>query len=75
MFLDLFDYIFSQLFKELIFIEGKVASLTYADLKTYQFLDNPQHVALGADQLSPMMKLPRFRLQNQLKKRLKMSQL
>lgn len=44
--LDLFDYIFSQLFKELIFIEGKVASLTYADLKTYQFLDNPQHVAL-----------------------------
>ena len=44
--LDLFDYIFSQLFRELIFIEGKVASLTYADLKTYQFLDNPQHVAL-----------------------------
>ena len=43
---DLFDYIFSQLFRELIFIEGKVASLTYADLKTYQFLDNPQHVAL-----------------------------
>ena len=54
--LDLFDYIFSQLFKELIFIEGKVASLTYADLKTYQFLDNPQHVHLSFDQLSPMMK-------------------
>ena len=31
--LDLFDYIFSQLFKELIFIEGKVASLTSSDLK------------------------------------------
>ena len=45
--LDLFDYIFSHLFKELIFIEGKVASLAYADLKTYQFLDNPQHVALA----------------------------
>ena len=45
--LDLFDYIFSHLFKELIFIEGKVASLAYADLNTYQFLDNPQHVALA----------------------------
>ncbi|MBM7643268.1 heat-inducible transcriptional repressor HrcA [Streptococcus loxodontisalivarius] len=45
--LDLFDYIFSQLFKELVFIEGKVASLTYADLATYQFLDNPQAVALA----------------------------
>lgn len=44
--LDLFDYVFSQLFQELVFVEGKVSSLTYADLQTYQFLDNPQHVAL-----------------------------
>ncbi len=45
--LDLFDYIFSQLFKELVFIEGKVSSLHYADLATYQFLDNEQGVALS----------------------------
>ena len=44
--MDLFDYIFSQLFKELVFVEGKVSSLSYADLSTYQFLDNSQHVAL-----------------------------
>ena len=44
--LDLFDYIFSQLFKELVFVEGQVSSLSYADLSTYQFLDNSQHVAL-----------------------------
>ena len=43
---DLFDYVFSQLFQELVFVEGKVSSLSYADLQTYQFLDNPQHVAL-----------------------------
>ncbi len=35
----------------MIFIEGRL-HLTYADLKTYQFLDNPQHVALEL-QLSP----------------------
>ena len=35
--LDLFDYVFSQLFQELVFVEGKVSSLTYADLQTYQF--------------------------------------
>lgn len=44
--LYLFDYIFSQLFKETIFIDGKVAALAYADLATYQFLDNEQRVAL-----------------------------
>ena len=43
---DLFDYVFSQLFQELVFVEGKVSSLSYADLQTYKFLDNPQHVAL-----------------------------
>ena len=73
--LDLFDYIFSQLFKELIFIEGKVASLTYADLKTYQFLDNPQHVALELRSAISDDEVTKIRLQNQLKKRLKMSQL
>lgn len=44
--IDLFEYIFAQLFKESIFIAGKVASLTYADLETYRFLDNEQRVAL-----------------------------
>lgn len=44
--IELFDYIFSHLFKETVFIEGKVASLTYADLETYRFLDNEQSVAL-----------------------------
>lgn len=43
--LDLFDYIFSELFHESVFVAGKVHSLTYASLKTYQFLDNPQEVA------------------------------
>lgn len=45
--LDLFDYIFAELFKEMIFVSGKVNSLDYADLKTYQFLDNEQSVALA----------------------------
>lgn len=44
--LGLFDYIFSQLFKETVFIQGKVAALTYANLATYQFLDNEEGVAL-----------------------------
>lgn len=44
--LDLFDYIFVELFKETIFIAGKVNSLNYGGLPTYQFLDNPQEVAL-----------------------------
>lgn len=44
--IELFDYIFAHLFKEAVFIEGKVASLTYANLETYRFLDNEQSVAL-----------------------------
>lgn len=44
--LFLFEYIFSNLFKELVFIEGKVTSLSYAGLVTYRFLDQPQRVAL-----------------------------
>lgn len=48
--LDLFDYIFAELFKETIFVAGKVNSLDYADLRTYQFLDNPQHIALALRQ-------------------------
>ncbi|TWS94093.1 heat-inducible transcriptional repressor HrcA [Streptococcus sp. sy018] len=43
--LDLFEYIFSELFRESVFIAGKVNSLSYANLKTYQFLDNNQEVA------------------------------
>ncbi|AXQ79322.1 heat-inducible transcriptional repressor HrcA [Streptococcus chenjunshii] len=45
--LDLFDYIFAELFKESVFVTGKVNSLEYADLKTYQFLDDSQRVALA----------------------------
>ncbi|MGT2926974.1 heat-inducible transcriptional repressor HrcA [Streptococcus cuniculipharyngis] len=48
--LDLFDYVFSKLFNETIFIAGKVKSLTYGSLSTYQFLDNPQEVALALRQ-------------------------
>ena len=43
--LDLMDYIFSNLFQESVFISGKVASLTYGNLATYQLLDSPQFLA------------------------------
>ena len=45
--LNLFDYIFVELFKETVFVSGKVQSLEYANLLTYQFLDNEQSVALA----------------------------
>lgn len=45
--LNLFDYIFAELFKETVFVSGKVQSLEYANLLTYQFLDNKQSVALA----------------------------
>lgn len=45
--LDLFDYIFSELFKETIFVAGKVNALDYADLATYQFLDDVKDVGLA----------------------------
>lgn len=45
--LNLFDYIFAELFKETVFVSGKVQSLDYANLLTYQFLDNEQSVALA----------------------------
>ncbi|WP_424555336.1 heat-inducible transcriptional repressor HrcA [Streptococcus agalactiae] len=48
--LQLFDYVFSELFLETIFVAGKVNSLTYSDLSTYQFLDNEQQVALSLRQ-------------------------
>lgn len=48
--LDLFDYIFEKLFKEEVFLAGKVKSLDYADAKTYQFLDNEQSLALALRQ-------------------------
>lgn len=49
--LDLCDYLFSHLFDETVYIGGKVSSLDYSDLKTYQFLDNPQSVALSLRQV------------------------
>ena len=45
--LNLFDYIFADLFKELVFVAGKVHSLDYASLETYRFLDDKQQVALA----------------------------
>lgn len=45
--LNLFDYIFAELFKETVFVSGKVQSLEYANLLTYQCLDNEQSVALA----------------------------
>ena len=45
--LDLFDYIFAELFRELVFVAGKVNSLDYANLGTYRFLDNDQRVAVA----------------------------
>ena len=44
---NLFDYIFADLFKELVFVAGKVHSLDYASLETYRFLDDKQRVALA----------------------------
>src|SRR5699024_10874857 len=45
--LNLFDYIFADLFKELVFVAGKVHSLDYASLETYRFLDDKQRVEIG----------------------------
>lgn len=44
--LDLFDHIFQPLFEETVTISGKVNALSYANLSTYQFLDNKAKVAL-----------------------------
>lgn len=48
--LDLFDYIFVGLFRETIFVSGKVAALDYAGLAIYQFLDEEQRLALSIRQ-------------------------
>lgn len=48
--LELFEYIFSELFRETIFIDGKLSSLEFAGLDTYRFLDNPQAVATSLRQ-------------------------
>lgn len=47
---DLFDYIFSSLFQETIFVSGKVNALEYANIETYQFLDREQALALSIRQ-------------------------
>lgn len=43
--LELIDYLFQSLFDETVFVAGKVHSLNYATLDTYQFLDDKQAVA------------------------------
>ena len=45
--LDLFDYIFAELFRETVFVSGKVNTLDYASLSTYQFFDDEKTVALA----------------------------
>lgn len=45
--LNLFEHIFAQVFEETVAVHGKVAALTYANLDTYQFLDNSRAVALS----------------------------
>lgn len=44
--LDLFDYVFSEMFRENVMVAGKENALTYSNLRTYQFLDVPQSLAL-----------------------------
>ena len=44
--LDLFDYIFDNLFQETVFVSGKVNALEFSSLETYQFLDQEQQLAL-----------------------------
>lgn len=48
--LDLFEYLFEGLFRETVFVSGKVASLDYAGLATYQFLDDEERLALSIRQ-------------------------
>lgn len=48
--LDLFDYIFRELFQESIFVSGKINALDYAGLETYQFLNNEQNLAISIRQ-------------------------
>lgn len=43
--MDLFEHIFSDIFKENIIVSGKVKLLNFSDLKSYQFFDKPQKVA------------------------------
>lgn len=43
--LDLFEHIFSDIFKENVIVSGKVRLLDFADLESYQFFDQPQKVA------------------------------
>ncbi|MEY8700839.1 heat-inducible transcriptional repressor HrcA [Streptococcus ferus] len=47
---DLFEHIFDQIFKEKVFLAGKVKTLDFASLETYQFLDDPQTIALDIRQ-------------------------
>ncbi|MGT2925310.1 heat-inducible transcriptional repressor HrcA [Streptococcus caviae] len=51
--LDLFDHIFKQIFQEKVFISGKIKTLEFAGLETYQFLDNPQSAALEIRETLP----------------------
>lgn len=43
--MDLFEHIFSDIFKENVIVSGKVKLLNFSDLKSYQFFDQPQKVA------------------------------
>ena len=43
--MDLFEHIFSDIFKENVIVSGKVKLLNFSDLKSYQFFDQLQKVA------------------------------
>ena len=43
--MDLFEHIFSDIFRENVIVSGKVKLLNFSDLKSYQFFDQPQKVA------------------------------
>lgn len=43
--MDLFEHIFSDIFKENVIVSGKVKLLNFSNLKSYQFFDQPQKVA------------------------------
>lgn len=68
--LDLFDHIFNPIFQEEVFISGKIKTLEFAGLNTYQFLENLQSVALEIRQSLPEDELHRVQVADSKEKSL-----
>ena len=68
--LDLFDHIFNPIFQEEVFISGKIKTLEFAGLDTYQFLENLQSVALEIRQSLPEDELHRVQVADSKEKSL-----